>query len=291
MQLGEQFALGAAFVWSVAVILMRISGLAIAPLPLTLFKSTVAVLCFGLTLPFLNIPFLPQLTVDEWARLVVSAILGISVADTMVVAALNRLGASLHAIADCVYAPSMALVGFLFFHETLNGWEILGGLLVISGVGVGMRRNQEVTEIRPLLQGVLLAAGAHLIMAVAILMVRDIYKTHSVVWVSGFRFSIATLILIAFGRAQGDVSLWEGFRRRDIWKWSIPMSVLGPYLATMLWASGFVYTKAGRAAVFNQLSTVFVVLLAWLVLKEKLTPRKLIGMLLAIGGSWIVGTH
>ncbi len=292
MEFGEQLALAAAFIWSVAVILIRISGLIIAPLPLTLFKSAVAVVCFALTLPFVNAPLLPNLSSDQWWRLVISAIIGISVADTMVVTALKKLGASLHAIADCVYAPCMAFVGFMMFKESLNHWEILGGLLVLAGVAVGMRLTDEVTDIRTLLLGVALAGGAHLIMAVGILMVRDIYTVHSVVWVSGFRFLIATLILVAYGLAQRNRSeLWEGFRRRDIWKWSIPMSILGPYLATMFWASGFVYTKAGRAAIFNQLSTVFVMLLAWLVLKEKITPRKLVGIVLAIAGSVLVGTH
>lgn len=292
MDFGEQLALAAAFVWSVAVILIRLSGLVIAPLPLTLFKTVVAVLCFALTLPFIDVPLLPELSPTAWGRLVISALLGISIADTMVVAALKKLGAGLHAIADCVYAPCMAFVGFMMFHESLNAWEVLGGLFVLAGVGVGMRLTEEVTDVKSLLAGVLLAGGAHLIMAVGILMVRDIYSSHSVVWVSGFRFFIASLFLVAYGLgSKNRDQLWEGFRRRDIWKWSIPMSILGPYLATMLWASGFVYTKAGRAAVFNQLSTVFVMLLAWLFLKEKLTARKLVGIALAVTGSVIVGTH
>lgn len=292
MEFGEQLALTAAFIWSVAVILIRISSLEIAPLPLTFFKTTVAVLCFTVSMFFVSAPFVPELTSMEWARLVMSAILGISIADTMVVAALEKLGASLHAIADCLYAPSMALVGFLMFKERLTQWEVLGGLFVVAGVAVGMRLTEEVTDLKTLLWGVLLAGGAHVIMAFGILMVRDLYTNHSVVWVSGFRFLVAAVVLLLYGLARKKrTKIWEGFRRRDLWKWSVPMSVLGPYLATMFWASGFVYTKAGRAAVLNQMSTVFVMLLAWLVLRERLTPRKLIGMGLAITGSVIVGSH
>ena len=292
MEFGEQLALAAAFVWSVAVILIRISGLEIAPLPLTFFKTTVAVMCFLVTMLFVSVPFIPELSAGQWGRLVLSAILGISIADTMVVAALEKLGASLHAIADCLYAPSMALVGFLMFQERLTGWEALGGLFVVAGVAVGMRLTEEVTDVKSLVFGVLLAGGAHVIMAVGILMVRDLYTSHSVVWVSGFRFLVAAIVLWGYSLSRRHPTrIWEGFRRRDMWKWSIPMSILGPYLATMFWASGFVYTKAGRAAVLNQMSTVFVMLLAWLVLKERLTPRKVVGMSLAITGSVIVGSH
>ena len=292
MQFGEILALGAALVWSVAVILIRMSGLLIAPLPLTFFKSAVATLLFILTLPFVDAPVLPDLSNLEWWRLLISSILGISIADTMVVAALKKLGASLHAIADCLYAPSMAVVGYFLLKQSLSAWECLGGLCVVAGVAVGMRLTEEVRDYRSLIYGVLLAGGAHVIMAIGILMVQDIYAEHSVVWVSGFRFLIATIALWFYAQVRGlGSSVMEGFRRKDLWKWTIPMSFLGPYLATMLWASGFVYLKAGRAAVYNQMSTAFVLILAWLVLKENLTTRKLVGISLAILGSIIVGTH
>lgn len=292
MQLGEQLALSAAFVWSVAVILIRLSGLELGALPLTIFKSGVATLAFFITTPFLSSAAWPQLSWHEWSILILSGILGISIADTMVVAALNRLGASLHALADCLYTPSMALIGYLLFRESLSGWEVVGGMLVVGGVAFGMRLTKEVPSIGALLSGLALAAGAHVIMAVGILIARDIYAHHSVVWVSGIRFAVATLVLILYAYLSGrtkDIS--EGIRRRDLWKWTLPLSLLGPYLATMFWALGFVYTKAGRAAVFNQMSTVFITILALVVLKESLNLRKMAGLFLAIVGSLVVAGH
>lgn len=289
MQLGEQLALSAAFVWSVAVILIRLSGLELGALPLTIFKSGVAALAFFITTPFLASATWPQLSWHEWSILVLSGILGISIADTMVVAALNRLGASLHALADCLYTPSMAMIGYLLFGESLNEWEVLGGMLVIGGVAFGMRLTKEVPSKGALLSGVALAAGAHIIMAVGILIARDIYAQHSVVWVSGVRFAVATLVLILYAFLKGQRrAISEGIRRRDLWKWTIPLSLLGPYLATMFWALGFVYTKAGRAAVFNQMSTVFITVLAIVVLKESLNVRKMAGLFLAVLGSIVV---
>jgi drug/metabolite transporter (DMT)-like permease len=289
VQLGEQLALSAAFVWSVAVILIRLSGLELGALALTIFKSAVAALAFFITLPFLNSTSHPQLSWQDWSTLVVSGVLGISVADTMVVAALNRLGASLHALADCLYTPSMALMGYLLFAESLNGWEVVGGMLVIGGVAFGMRLTKEVPNVRALLSGLALAAGAHVIMAVGILIARDIYAQHSVVWVSGVRFAVATLVLVLYAYFRGQTrEISEGLRRRDLWKWTIPLSLLGPYLATMFWALGFVYTKAGRAAVFNQMSTVFVTVLAIVVLKESINMRKMAGLFLAVVGSFVV---
>src|SRR5690606_5177807 len=124
---------------------------------------------------------------QTWLRLVVSAVLGISIADTMFAAALNRLGASLQALADCIYAPSVAFVGFLMFGEGLGVGECFGGALVVSGVFVGMVRTSEIEKSGDLVAGVALAAGAHIVMAFGILMVRDVIRGDSVVWIAGFR--------------------------------------------------------------------------------------------------------
>ena len=77
-------------------------------------------------------PWVLDLTSQDYLRLVVSAVLGITLADTMIASALNRLGASLQALADCVYSPVIALVGLVMFGEHLSAWEMMGGALVVS---------------------------------------------------------------------------------------------------------------------------------------------------------------
>jgi len=271
------------------VILMRISGLTIPPLPLTLFRSFVAIVGFVVVLLFTDDSLLPKYDAMTWLRLVASAILGISIADTLFAAALNRLGASLQALADCIYAPSVAVVGFFLFGEGLTAWELIGGALVISGVFVGMVKTKEIDDPRDLIVGTVLAAGAHVIMALGILMVRDVIREGSMIWIAAFRFIVATAGLALFALARGKVDdITMGFRRRDTWKHMIPMGLLGSFLATLLWIAGFKYETPGRAAIYNQMSTVFIILLAWLILKEKMTPRKLAGVALAIAGALLV---
>lgn len=287
---GDFFALAAGFFWSFSVVLMRISGFSIPPLPLTFFKSFVAIIGFLTVLVFTGDPFLPEYDWLTWLRLVVSAILGISIADTMFAAALNRLGASLQALADCIYAPSVAFVGFLMFGEGLGPGELIGGLFVVSGVFVGMVRTSEIEKSSDLAVGVALAAGSHIVMAFGILMVRDVIREGSVVWIAGFRFIVATLALAIFAVARGEGTvLATGFRMRETWRHTIPMSLLGPFLATLCWIAGFKYITAGRAAIYNQMSTVFIILLAWWILKERMTPRKITGVALAIAGALLVG--
>lgn len=289
MSEGDLYAILAAVFWSFCVILMRVSGFKIRPVALTLFKSTAAVVFFALLIPFAGEPFLQPLSAVAYGRLAVSAILGITIADTLFAAALSRLGASLQALADCIYSPSMAAVGFLMFGELLGPWEILGGSLVVAGVAAGMRVTAEVHNRRDLLAGVILAAGAHLIMAFGILMVRDIFQDTSVIWVSGYRFLVASVSLAGLALLKWPArDVFMGFTRRDTWKTMIPMSFFGPFLATIFWTAGFKHLPAGRAAIYNQLSTAFIIVLAVVLLKERMTKRKLIGVSLAVTGALLV---
>lgn len=295
MPIGDVYAIGAAVFWSLSVILMRVSGFQIPPLPLTFFKNCVTLVLLMLVLLALGENWWPALTGNEVMRLIISAVLGIFVADTMIAAALNRLGASLQALADCAYAPSIVLVGFLMFGEVLSSWELLGGALVVSGVFVGAAMTAEIKHPRDLWAGIALAASAHVIMAVGILMVRDIYREISIVWVTGFRFLVASVVMALAVAIRYPNSLrtelFLGFHRRNTWRTMIPMAILGPFLATLCWVGGFKYLTAGRAAIYNQLSTVFIIVLAWFFLKEKFTLRKAIGTGLALLGSILVGMN
>lgn len=295
MSLGDYFAIASALCNSIAVIFMRVAGHQIPPLSLNFFRVCVGLLLTVSTLLLLGEPLFIELSKIDYLRLVISGVIGISIADTMIAASINRLGASLQALANCAYTPAITLVGFVMYGEMLNGWEIIGGLLVVSGVFVGAVMKADNTTSRNLWIGILLAAGAHITMGVAILMVRDIYREVSVLWVSSFRLSIAALAIFVFAQLRFPNTVCKelllGFVRPDMWHSLIPMAILGPYLAMLCWIAGFKYLEAGRAAVYNQLSTVFIILLAYFLLGEQLTRRKMIGVVLAIAGAIVVGSQ
>lgn len=294
MPVGDLCALAAGFVWSISIILMRVSGLSVPPLALNFFKSSVALLCFAALMVVIPGTWMSGLPAEAHFRLIASGIFGIAFADTMVAAALNRLGASLQALADCIYSPAIAMVGFLMFGERLSPLEVIGGALVVSGVFVGAAMTAEVKSTRDLISGIILAAGAHVMLAVSILVVRDIYRDGSIIWVTSYRFLIAVIALSLWGLVKYPKQLKEklflGFRRVKLWKTMIPMTILGPFLATIFWVAGFKFSTAGRAAIFNQLSTVFIIVLAYFFLKERFTVRKAIGTMLAVAGSIVVAT-
>jgi drug/metabolite transporter (DMT)-like permease len=55
-----------------------------------------------------------------------------------------------------------------------------------------------------------------------------------------------------------------------------------------LWFAGFKYTLAGKAAVYNQLSTILIIILAAAFLGERLSRHRIAAILLALAGGWLV---
>ena len=76
----------------------------------------------------------------------------------------------------------------------------------------------------------------------------------------------------------------EQFRAPHDWLQICTASFLGAYLAILFWLAGYKYTLASIASVLNETSSIFIMLLAWLMLRESLTRRKLLGLVCTFAG-------
>jgi drug/metabolite transporter (DMT)-like permease len=124
--------------------------------------------------------------------------------------------------------------------------------------------------------------------AFGIVMVKPVLGTVSVLW--------ATLVRLAGGAAALGLLVPFLRRRREVlgplaaagnWKALVPASFFGSYLSLVLWMGGMKYAKASVAAVLNQLNTIFIVIIAAVVLKERLTGWKVAAVVLAFIGAYL----
>jgi drug/metabolite transporter (DMT)-like permease len=63
---------------------------------------------------------------------------------------------------------------------------------------------------------------------------------------------------------------------------------MATYMSNAFWLAGMRLTKASVASALNQLSTIFIFVMAALFLKEKATPRKVAAVVLAFLGALLV---
>ncbi|MBM4321659.1 MAG: DMT family transporter, partial [Deltaproteobacteria bacterium] len=285
--LGELFSLAAALVWAVAIILFRQSGRHFQPVALNLFKDVLGLVLFLLTLLVLGIPLLPEgVSARDWLFLLGSGVLGIGLADTLFFASLNRLGAGYTAIVDCVYSPFVVLVAVLFLHEPLRPSLLLALGLVVCAILLGSEqqaaagRDGERTprwreERDQLWLGVVLGVLSVLLMACGIVLAKPVLERVDPWWAATVRLVGGLCLLLPQAALRANrAGVLQIFRPGPGWWVTVPGALLGTYLAMIVWICGMKYTFASVASVLNQTSTLFVLLLATVFLREALTPRR-----------------
>ncbi|MBZ5640188.1 MAG: DMT family transporter [Acidobacteriia bacterium] len=288
--MGEILSLTAALAWAVGVILFRKIGETTSAVALNLFKNvvTVALLVFALVLA--GLPLFPDRPRSDWLLLAGSGVLGISLADTLFFLALERLGAGLVAVVDTLYSPSVIGLSVLFLGERFGLQVLVGAALVVGAILTGSAdRPPPGSTRRDIVVGTILGAAAMICTACGIVMVKEMLGTVPVLWAAAVRmtFGVAGLLpLMLVPRWRSDAAAI--FLPSRAWGLAIPASVLGSCLSMTAWLAGYKYTLASVAAVLNQLSTIFIVVLAAIFLKEPMTPRRTLAVAMAVTGAVLV---
>lgn len=287
---GEIMAVGAGLVWAVAVLLYRMSGRAVHPLALNLFKTGLGSLLLGVTMLAAGRPLLPDRPWQSYGLLAASGIIGITISDTLFFACLNRLGAGLTAVVDCVNIPFVILFSFLFIGERLSARQLLGVLLIIMAIIlVSGKKDASLPPRRDLVQGISLGVLAMITMAAGIVMIKPLLHDTPILWATFLRVASSAIVLAGIVIAHPQ--------RRPIlrplstlanWKSMVPATLLGSYVALIAWMAGMKYTQASVAAPLSQLNSVFIFVLAAIFLKEKVTGVKTAAVILATLGAVFV---
>ncbi len=279
---GEFFALASALCWALAVILFRRSGDALPAFELNLFKNLVGFLLIVPTMMIVEGVRVPDYSLEEAAIAVVSGFLGIAVADTWYLRALSLMGASRTGIVASLLSPFVILLSVLFLDESLGGLQLAGFALVMCGILlVTWRQNRREVDAAHLGKGVLFGVGGVFLVAVGVVMVKEILENRPFMATTTLRLAggFSGMVIYALLRGRAGVVL-QRFRQPLPWKFIIPASVLGAYVSMMMWLAGYKLIPASEASVLNETANAWIVLLAWLVLGESIGYRKVAGILL-----------
>ncbi len=287
---GKLLALASAILWARAVIFFKQAGESARPFALNFYKTTVT---FFLLVPLLLVTGVPltagALPLRFWLAAGASGVLGVALSDTLFFVCLNLIGAGLTAIIDCLYSPLVMLASWLVLAERPRPEQLAGAGLVIVAILVAALQRHGHLPLSRLGWGVLIGASAMGLMAASIVLMRPVLNRAPVLWVTAVRQLAAMTAMAPFallGRSgrQRLQPLLSGSARR----YALPGTLLGNLLAMTCWVAAFKFTSVNSAAVLNQTNTVLIVILATVLLGETFTPRKLLAVVLAIGGSLLV---
>ena len=286
--MGDLYAVITAVCWSSAVILFDISTKNFTAIQLNVLKNFIGVFGFIFTIVLFSIPS-PNFSQQDIFTLVLSGFLGILIADGLFLDSLRRLGSGISAVVSTIYTPTVFIIAFILFNETINLHSYIGGVLVLGGITISVFQPPKTIKKRDLYIGILFGIMANILTAYSVLIIKPIMKNNSVIYVALYRFSIGFIFGILINILKSGIKqVIQKFKQGLTNQYVILGAFLGTYLSVIFWLAGYKYTLAGRAAIYNQLSTVFIIILARVFLKEPMTSKKIIGVSLAIFGAMIV---
>ncbi len=284
--MGEFFALTTALAWAIAVILFKKSGEKVPPFALNFFRVAVSSVLFALLFVVMRKPLLGVAPVADYLILVASGVIAIAVSDTLFHMCLNRVGAGLNAIVDGLYSPSIVFFAWLLIGERFNAWQLGGMAAVLLGVFIATRHEPPpgATK-RQLAAGIAWGVLSMLTLAFGIVIAKPVLDRSPVLWATAVRQigSFMAMLPVALLLPSRRM-IFSNFRPVPSWKYMIPGTVIGSFLALILWIAGMKYTQAGIAAILNQTSSIHIIILATIFLKEPLTRRKIAALVLALIG-------
>lgn len=277
---GEIFALSSALVWALAVILFRRSGETLPAFELNLFKNLFGLILMIPTILLVDGLALPEYTSYELFLVFFSGVLGIAVADTWYLKALNTMGASRTGIVSSLFSPFVIFLSAIFLGERLVSWQWLGFVLVMTGVLlVTWRSHRSAVDAADVKRGVIYGVGAVFMMAVGVVMVKEILEARSFLWTVELRIvgGVSGMLIYMLLNSQWQ-SVKQNFSKPQPWGTVTFASFLGAYFALILWLGGYKLIDASVASVLNETNVAFIVFLAWLMLGEQINRRKLAGL-------------
>lgn len=288
--IGIAAALGSAASWALGAILFKRIGESMSPLAMTLAKAVVSVIFLGLALLFLGIS---RIAPRELGMLVASGLVGIAVGDTLFFAALQHLGPQTLVVLMMVGQVITALLALLFLGERPSPKAWVGIACVIVGVAIVLWANLSGERQRSRGRGIVLGLLSVACMAVSVIFAKqgleggaNVGETMQQTMQGTCVRMLAGAVGIAlFGLFTGKMGGWfaEGKNARlaGSFLFAVCVVTFGGFWLSLL---AIRHVDVAIANTLNSLEPVFVLPMAAILLKEKITPLQIVGTLTALAG-------
>jgi drug/metabolite transporter (DMT)-like permease len=284
MGLGEFYSLLCAFLWAFAVIFYKRAGDHFNAYEMNLFKSAFVLLLMIPTVLISDGLAIPEFTSMQFLLLIISGFVGIMLADLFYLRALQLIGASLTGITGSLYSPFVVTLSLLYLGELLYFWQYIGMVVVLLGVILVSYRKKSLTIKHPPLRGFIYAVLAVFFTALGIVIIKPISTDLPFFWIILIRSLGGFITMMLYGIIlKKSLSILHVIKAKG-GGWLIFGAFLGQYISMMVWVAGYKYTSASIASILNETASIFIVILSWLFLKEHLTKRKVLGVVITISG-------
>ena len=166
--------------------------------------------------------------------------------------------------------------------ETAFGPRIVMGAVLVGAFAERGADENDTDTVGGVIAGIL----SMVLLALGIVIAKQVLDDSDVFWATFVRVAagVVTLAGIVALHPRRDQYIKE-LALSKAWLTALPASVCGNYVALLFWVAGMKYTTASRAGILNQMSTIFIFIMAAFILKERITKSKLAAITLALTGA------
>ncbi len=289
--------LSAALCWSIAVIIFKSASSKLSPILIVTLKNTIALLLFVIFFILFDIPIWNNnLDKIDYIKIIISGILGMGLGDILFLYALSQIGANRIAIMNCFEPAVIYFFSIVMLGTILTFQQLVGFLIVIFSLFIITYENDS-RDINPNIKkrGILFQILAILLSSFGIVLIKPVlnkveHSIHFQLWITAFRLLpgfITAWFIFSFQKQK--ISLLKPLKESQIlWK-IIISSGLGTFIALSFWIIGYAnISKPPIASIIGQTSVIFISILSFVVLKEKISKIRFLSMIFAMLGVFLI---
>jgi drug/metabolite transporter (DMT)-like permease len=231
----------------------------------------------------------------RWIWLGLSGVIGLVLGDGALFQAFVMIGPRLATLLMTLAPVLSALLAWLWLGETLKPVEILAIFITIAGVawvvsergdGGAVARRRDRQFVLGVLFGLIGALGQATGLVTAKHGLTGGFPSLSATLV---RMLVAAAVIWLFTLLRGGrPALRRSFQIGKAWPWVLGGSVTGPFLGVWFSMIAVQNANVGIASTLTSLSPIMLIPLAHWFFKERISPRSVVGTIIALAGAAVI---
>ena len=289
---GELSALATAVMWTGSALAFAAATTRVGSVYVNVVRLVAAVIFLFVTIVVFGIPV--NVSAVQTMFLSLSGFVGFVFGDTFLFKSYEYNDARIGSLIMSAAPAMTALMAFLFLNETLSFTGILGIIITLAGIAlVVLERKEPSTHYVPIsMMGVLYALLGAIGQAGGMILAKSAFAYGPI---NGFvatfiRAFVATLVLAPLNYLAGRFTKpreifsndWKAFR------FTMLGSFLGPYLGVTFSLIAISLTDVAIAATIIALVPIVMLPTVWILFRERLSWRAIVGACVAVGGVGIL---
>ncbi len=287
--LGEIYALITAVFWTITAICFELAGRKIGSLSVNYIRLIIGFVLISLFTTFSRGMILPlDATKEAWIWLSISGIIGFVIGDLFLFQAYLEIGSRISMLIMALVPPITALLGFVTMREMISLSDFAGMFITISGIFVVVLvKNPEGNNFRlsRSVKGIAYAFVGALGQSFGLIFSKlgmgdyDPFAATQIRIIAGIAgFTVAFLFMKRWDKLK------EAVKNKEAAKYLFFGSLFGPFLGVSFSLLAIKYTTTGVSSTITSIIPVMIIPLSIYVMKEKVSPKEILGAIISVIG-------